>query len=174
MARLGRVLGRLRRDGANLARLDRRGALDLVRASFELALARLELLAGRPDAWLAEGPGRAGPDEVASIARVAFAIPRAAARVPWRATCLVQALAAKRWLGRLGVASRLKLGARKTGEQALDAHAWLEAGGRIVVGGDIGNYAEFPSVRTAKRKPDRTAPPPRQGRPRPTPPGRRR
>ena len=144
MARPAGVLRRLRRDAAHLARLDRRSAFDLVRASYELALARLELLAAKPEAWLAGGPGQSRPDEAARIERVAFAIPRAAARVPWRATCLVQALAAKHWLGRMGVDSRLKLGARKTGEQALDAHAWLEAGGRIVVGGDIGDYKEFP------------------------------
>ena len=157
-----------------MARLDRRTALDLVRAAFELALARLELLAAKPEAWLASGAGRAGPDEAASIERVAFAIPRAAARVPWKATCLVQALAAKRWLDRMGVASQLKLGARKSGEQALDAHAWLEAGGRVVVGGEIADYAEFPPVRPEARKPSRTAPPPRRDRQRPTPPGRRR
>lgn len=165
---------RLARDARKFARLGQGQRRDLLRAAIELALARLALLTQKPEAWLAEGPGEAGPGEAARIARVAFAIPRAAARVPWRATCLVQALAAKRWLERLGVASRLKLGARKTGEQALDAHAWLEAGGRIVVGGDIGDYAEFPPVRPAKRKPDRTAPPPRRGRPPPTPPGRRR
>lgn len=168
------ILRRLRRDAAHLARLDRRSAFDLVRASYELALARLELLAARPEAWLAGTPGRSAADEAASIERVAFAIPRAAERVPWKATCLVQALAAKRWLGRMGIDSRLKLGARKTGEQALDAHAWLEAGGRVVVGGEIADYAEFPPVRTEARKPARTAPPPRRGRPAPTPPGRRR
>ncbi|HVL30522.1 MAG TPA: lasso peptide biosynthesis B2 protein [Sphingomicrobium sp.] len=143
MARRAGALRRLRRNTAQFARLDKRAAFDLLRAVYELALARVELLAADPEAWLAERRRRRSPGEAASIDRVAFAIPRAAARVPWRATCLVQALAAQRWLARMGVSSRLKLGARKTSEQAIDAHAWLEAGGRIVVGGDPQGYQPF-------------------------------
>ena len=72
------------------------------------------------------------------------------ARVPWRSTCLVQALAARRWLARRGVASELVLGARKPGGAELDAHAWLKAGERIVVGGDGQGYAPFTPPRARR------------------------
>jgi hypothetical protein len=63
--------------------------------------------------------------------------------VPWKGTCLVQALAAQRWLARLGISSEIVLGARKTGGSGLDAHAWLVAGGRTIVGGDVEGYEPF-------------------------------
>jgi hypothetical protein len=65
------------------------------------------------------------------------------ARVPWKGTCLVQALAAQRWLARRGIASEIVLGARKTRDKSIDAHAWLKAGDRIVVGGDLEGYQPF-------------------------------
>lgn len=147
MPRLAGVLQRLRRDAARLAQLDGRTALDLMRASCELALARVELLAADPEAWLAKRPGRRRPDELALIDRVAFAIPRMGARVPWRSSCLVQALAARRWLASKGVASELHLGARKPADGDMEAHAWLTAGGRTVVGGEPGDYQPFRPAR---------------------------
>ena len=74
------------------------------------------------------------------IERVAFAIPRAAARVPWRSDCLVQALAGERWLSRNGVDTTLTLGVRKDLPAEFEAHAWLTAGDRIVTGGDVSGY----------------------------------
>ena len=105
--------------------------------------ARLELLATTPQSWVGGSPYRPSPDAAAAIDRVAFAIPRAAARVPWRSTCLVQAIAARRWLASLGVGSQIRLGARKAGDGAIDAHAWLEADGRVIVGGETGDYRPF-------------------------------
>ena len=121
--------------------------LQLLRAVAELALARLRLSARGTEALRGGGQGNSpaelSPDQSALADRVAFAIPRAAARVPWRATCLVQALAAQRWLARMGVASELRLGARKSAGDGLDDHAWLKAGDHIVVGGDLEGYQPF-------------------------------
>jgi hypothetical protein len=138
---------RIARDARRLAELDRSARNDLARAVWELGHARIALLAGDPTAWLSSRAGAKPTNETQAIDRVAFAIPRAAARVPWKATCLVQALAAQRWLAREGVASQSRRGARKTGDEELDAHAWLEAGGRVVVGGDPMGYQPFTPAR---------------------------
>ena len=80
--------------------------------------------------------------------RVAFAIPRVGTRLPWRADCLVQALAAQRWLRRHGVATQLIIGARKPTPTEFEAHAWLKVGERVVTGGDIGGYVPLIGNRT--------------------------
>jgi len=85
-------------------------------------------------------PTTIDPAHAELVERVAFAIPRVAARLPWRADCLVQALAARRWLGRNGVATTLGLGVHKDMPDTFEAHAWLKAGDRIVTGGDISGY----------------------------------
>ena len=114
---------------------------DAFRAAVELGLARLRL--DRHQATT-EGPdlpvATLDPSQVAIVDRVAFAIPRVAARLPWRADCLVQALAAQRWLARQGVATRLTLGVPKDKRPQFEAHAWLSAGDRIVTGGNISGY----------------------------------
>lgn len=76
----------------------------------------------------------------ALIKRVAYVIPRLAARVPWRADCLVQAMAAERWLAREGIATRLTLGVPKDKKPDFEAHAWLTVGDVVVTGGDISGY----------------------------------
>jgi hypothetical protein len=80
------------------------------------------------------------------VERVAYAVPVMSLRVPWRADCLVQALAARRWLARGRIASSICIGVRKD-QQGFQAHAWLKVGERIVTGGDISSYAELPPSR---------------------------
>ena len=121
-------------------RLDLPTALDLVRAGRHLALARRRL--PNFDTTKLSNPGRAEPDP-AIVERVAFAIRAMAARVPWRSDCLVQALAAQQWLADCGIASTIHLGV-KASEAPIDAHAWLKVGDRVVIGGDVGDYSEFP------------------------------
>jgi hypothetical protein len=58
-------------------------------------------------------------------------------RLPWRSDCLIEALAAKRWLDRAGGTATLKLGVRRTEEGGLMAHAWLAIGETAVSGGPI-------------------------------------
>lgn len=82
----------------------------------------------------------------ALVERVAYIIPIMGLRVPWRSDCLVQALAARRWLARGRVKSDLCIGVRK-GDEGFGAHAWLKVGERIVTGGDISTYAELPLSR---------------------------
>jgi hypothetical protein len=79
----------------------------------------------------------------ALVDRVAYAVPIMGLRVPWRSDCVVQALAARRWLAREGVGAEICVGVRKDA-QGFQAHAWLKTGDRIVTGGDISTYAELP------------------------------
>lgn len=51
-----------------------------------------------------------------------------------RATCLPQALAGEALLVRNGHAAELILGVAKTPQGRLEAHAWVESRGRLVVG----------------------------------------
>lgn len=119
---------------------------DLVRAVFELAIARRRIrsqsikliLAGQQTAASASGPQAA--DYARVIDRVALAIPRAAGRVPWRADCLVQALAAQRWLARAEIHTIIRIGVCKDPGHHLMAHAWLNAADRIVTGGNIAGF----------------------------------
>jgi hypothetical protein len=64
---------------------------------------------------------------------VGAAVARVAARLPWRPSCLRQALAVQRMLHRRGIGGRLHLGLSNASERS--AHAWVTVGGRPVVGG---------------------------------------
>lgn len=75
-----------------------------------------------------------------AIARAAFAIPRTARFMPFRADCLVQALAARNWLLADGIASEIRIGIEQGQETGFGSHAWLTYGEDVVIGGDIGRY----------------------------------
>lgn len=73
--------------------------------------------------------------------RVGFIIPRMARRVPWRADCLVQALAGQRWLRAEGIASEIVVGTARNPDGRFEAHAWLRRDGQVILGGDISRFA---------------------------------
>lgn len=72
-------------------------------------------------------PGAAGQRIGADVARVARLVPGA--------TCLVQAVAAQWLITRSGASAGLRIGVAR-GTQGVEAHAWLESDGRVVLGGD--------------------------------------
>ena len=77
-------------------------------------------------------------------ARIAWAVQAAARAVP-RATCLSQALAADAMLRRAGRTPALHIGVAKDGP-ALEAHAWLELDGAVLVGDhDLHRYTRLGS-----------------------------
>ena len=130
-----------------------RDLADVAVAIMELALARAWMLRVDPlriaslAADRSDEPGRGGPghsEDIRRIERVGRAIARAERRVPWRSDCLVQALAARHWLSRHKVDSRLHIGVRRG--PGFEAHAWLEAGGLAVTGGDGVPYAELAAI----------------------------
>lgn len=57
-----------------------------------------------------------------------------ALRFTWRASCLTQALAGWIMLTRHGTHSRINIGVVSPQERAFGAHAWLQAGGRVILG----------------------------------------
>jgi Transglutaminase-like superfamily len=69
------------------------------------------------------------------VGRLSWAIGAAAARVPWRSDCLVQVMAAHRWLERHRLRSDFFLGVAKNSAGALEAHVWLRFGNLAVTGG---------------------------------------
>ncbi len=82
---------------------------------------------------------------------VAQAIARASGRMPWRSTCLVQALAAQWMLSRRKHEARLRLGVARNGRANLDAHAWLESAGVLVTGGPEGHVARYAVLFSTKK-----------------------
>lgn len=117
---------------------------DLLWAVGNLAWARRKLGNAAPSDMLQrQAPSVPTPtaDQAELVKRVAIAIPRAASRVPWRSDCLVQALAAERWLGSKGVPTILYIGARKDEQSQYHFHAWVKAGTTIVTGGEVEGYA---------------------------------
>ena len=102
---------------------------------------RLALLPFRPGTACARSARQrwCAPD------RVAWAVDRAAG-VLGNAACLARALAGHSMLARRGFASRISIGVTageaQQNSSSLIAHAWLEAGGRILLGGpDVGRYS---------------------------------
>jgi len=74
------------------------------------------------------------------VERVSWAVTLAAHYVPWRSDCLIQVMAADRWLRRHGVCADFHLGVAKDVDGGLKAHAWLRYGNLTVTGG---RYDEF-------------------------------
>jgi transglutaminase superfamily protein len=94
----------------------------------------LGLLASRATgATVASEPGH--PD-------VAWAVTAAGRRLPFKTTCLIEALATDTMLRRRHHESRLCFGVR-VNESRLDAHAWVECEGDLVIGivDDLHEYA---------------------------------
>lgn len=86
----------------------------------------------------------AATDEAAAgrhVADVARAVRRARRGVP-AASCLTQALAMRAMLGRRGVASTVLFGVAKRDDGTLEAHAWVEHAGRVVIG-RVANMERF-------------------------------
>jgi hypothetical protein len=96
-------------------------------------------------------PPRDGRDPL--VGSVTAAVRSASRYVP-RATCLTQALVAERMLARRGRVTTLRIGVVRDTTGALEAHAWLEHDGRVVIGddGDLQRFALMPSVQEAPRR----------------------
>ncbi len=92
--------------------------------------------------------GNAAPPPEA-LARTGWAIAVAADLVRG-STCLPQALAAQALLGWQGCASSLHIGVARGLGGRIEAHAWVESNGTIVVGGtpeSLARYSQLPLER---------------------------
>jgi hypothetical protein len=76
--------------------------------------------------------------------QIAWAVTTAGGKFPWRITCLMEALAADAMLRRHGHICELRLGVQPPGHGPipLQAHAWVECEGAVVVG-DIDDLADY-------------------------------
>ncbi len=81
-----------------------------------------------------EGPSTATAAESRLARRVAAAIDLTSRFTPFKATCIVQALAARRVLALKGAPSTLYFGVHKL-DKGFGAHAWLRVGPDFVTGG---------------------------------------
>jgi hypothetical protein len=68
---------------------------------------------------------------------IRWAIIVSAARVPWRALCFQQGLAAQLMLRRRGIPSVLYYGAAQDDRSGLYTHVWVRDGNVDVIGGEI-------------------------------------
>jgi hypothetical protein len=85
------------------------------------------------------------------IDRIVWAVELAGRHVP--GTCLSRALAAQVLLTRRGHPALLHVGVGKERERFL-AHAWLESGGRVVIGGhDLERYTPLTTLEGKARNP---------------------
>ncbi len=120
--RASRLSGRQWNALLNAVRLLAWARIEHRRKPIKTVLERFEATGSHADAT-------AGEVEI-----VAWAINSAAARVPWRSDCLLQAMAGSRWLDAMDRNYRLNIGVRKNPANELEAHAWLTSGGHVVTG----------------------------------------
>ncbi len=82
-----------------------------------------------------------------SVDKILWAVEVAGRHIP-AASCLTQALAADLLLARSGTPVSLRIGVLKNSEGRLDAHAWLESEGRIILGNrsNLSMFSVFPPV----------------------------
>lgn len=85
------------------------------------------------------------PMNAPPLERLTWILAAAGTMLPGQRTCLVRALAGSILVGGQGYSPVLRLGVARQAEGKLDAHAWLECEGQVVVGGtDLDRYAAFP------------------------------
>jgi hypothetical protein len=99
---------------------------------------------------LAQPPAGLRRINQSSVDRLVWAVTVSGRYVP-RATCLTQALVAQVLLGRHGHQTQLRVGVARGDEGQLEAHAWLESEGKVVVGGgELSRYALLPGIERQK------------------------
>lgn len=87
-----------------------------------------------------------------SIESVVWAVEGISRHMPGHTKCLARALTTKVLLHQQGYVSNLKIGVAKSANGSLEAHAWIEYEGRIVIGNlrDLSRFIPLPSVEGAK------------------------
>ena len=135
-------------------RLSWHDRLLLLEAMFCLATARLAIAAlpfrhiGRLAAIPVRRPEPPQPKRLIEVCRIRRALLACSRRVPWRANCFEQGLAAQLMLRRRGIHSILYYGAALDDQRGLSAHVWVCDREMDVVGGELASryavLATFP------------------------------
>ena len=149
----------------SLRALGAREQLALIPATLQMIVARaaLRTLPLRKILELVDRPVRDGNDSAPLNARTVRRI-RAIERVGHglfpRSPCLTQAVVVQRLLRQKGHASDLRIGVRKGHGQPLEAHAWVEYQGVVVIGarGLSEEHVRLPALATAKALKVKAAP----------------
>jgi hypothetical protein len=142
MAAIGKFLRRTKREKLLIA---------IAAATLIAVRIELKLIGFRHRGWIGDAhpprPNESGANRRAggiSASEIAWAVKAASGRIPGATNCLVRALALKYLLGLFGYDARLRLGAGHLEGGRFEAHAWIESGGRILIGEfDNGQYAPF-------------------------------
>src|SRR5262245_17094828 len=119
----------------------------LIKAALLLGLIRigLRLLSLRFLKQLLDSASKRRAANQFSSDRIVWAVTAASRYVLGDKPCLTQALAAQVLLKRRGYAANLRIGVSRTEGKQLQAHAWVESGDRVVVGGgDLSRYSPLP------------------------------
>jgi hypothetical protein len=105
-------------------------------------------------------PARAQP--APDPERLSWAVGAVGRRLVRRNRCLVEAVALASVLRRVGTPATIRFGAMRM-DGRFEAHAWVESGGRILIGGEHSpsDYAVFPTFSPTAEPRD----PPRPDRP---------
>lgn len=104
---------------------------------------------------MASAAARRSPADRAVAERVGWAVGVAGRHVPACRLCLAQALAAEVLLARRGCPARFRIGVARPAESKLQAHAWVESGGAVVVGGRE-SASRFTPLRLLAATPEET------------------
>jgi hypothetical protein len=125
-----------------------RGVLRLAEALGWLTMAKAALAwvpVAKVIGWKQRGMRRKRAVDAESLRKVRHAVLVVARYSPVSFVCFPQCLAASEMLRRRGIASRLHYGVARDGDK-LVTHTWLEAGGEIVIGGEVaGEYSRISS-----------------------------
>ncbi len=81
---------------------------------------------------------------------VIWSIEAASNHLPFTKTCLIKALAAQILLSNYGYQSNIKIGITKSKNDLLDAHAWIESSGDIIMGNTdkLSEYKELELIKS--------------------------
>jgi hypothetical protein len=137
-----------------------RDRLLLLEAALALALARFAIAVlpfrhvGNLAAWPIRSQAPTQQTRTAAVKHIRWAIIACARRVPWRAMCFEQGLAAQFMLRRRGVPSVLYYGAAPDDQEGLSAHVWVRDGEVDIIGGEIAS--QFAVLATFPPQPTRT------------------
>jgi len=115
------------------------GVLLLMRVSLLLfPLTRLRMLVAR----VGQRSAQAHSPDPSAVQHIAWAVTTTSRFIPGT-TCLPQALAAQLLLNRHGYEARLCIGVARERAGQLEAHAWIESQGQVVIGGPEADLVRF-------------------------------